>query len=295
MLWRSVAAAGIPSFGRIVTSWQVAPSVLGSCAVAAALYALGVARLARPWPVRRSFAFATGLLAVLLALDSGVDVYADSLVSIHMVQHLVLTIVAAPLLAAGAPMRLALGAAGRRTRRRLVCVIASGPGRLLSHPVSSWLLFVGLIVGWHLSPLYDLSVRHELLHDLEHLALLTTAVLFWAQVLRADPFSRPLGAVGRLLYLLAAMPAMSVIGVWLVIAHTARYPAYVSSAHALGVLPLYDQYLAGVIMWVGDALIGVVSLVIVGGALLREDQRAAARDAYGSASAASVEVGGWLR
>src|SRR5579862_6005920 len=132
MVWRSIVAAGIPSFGRIVTSWQVAPSVLGSCAIAAALYALGVARLARPWPARRIFAFGTGLLAVLLALDSGLDLYADSLVSIHMVQHLVLTLVAAPLLAAGAPMRLALGAAGRSARRRLVAVIASGPGRLLS-------------------------------------------------------------------------------------------------------------------------------------------------------------------
>jgi putative membrane protein len=295
VLEASIVAAGIPSVGRIVTSWQPAPAVLVSCASAAVLYALGVARRSRPWPARRAFAFAVGLLAVVVALDSGLDVYADSLVSIHMVQHLVLMIVAAPLLVAGAPVRLALGAAHGPTRRRLAGILVSRPVRIITHPVSTWLLFIGLIVGWHLSPLYELSVRHELLHDLEHLLLLTTAVLFWAQVVRVDPLPRPLGAVGRLLYLLSAMPAMSVIGVWLVVAHGLRYPSYAAPAHALGVSPLYDQHVAGVIMWGGDALIGAITLLIACGALLREERRAAARDAYGAASGTPLEIGGGTR
>jgi putative membrane protein len=291
----SIVAAGIPSVGRVVTSWQPAPAVILSCASAAVLYALGVARRGRPWPARRTFAFAVGLLAVVVALDSGVDGYADRLVSIHMVQHLVLTIGAAPLLVVGAPVRLALGATHGPTRRRIAGVLASRSVRIITHPVSTWVLFIGLIVGWHLSPLYDLSVRHELLHDLEHLLLLTTAVLFWAQVVRVDPLPRPLGAVGRLLYLLSAMPAMSVIGVWLVVAHSPRYPSYAASAHALGVSPLYDQHLAGVIMWGGDALIGMITLLIACGALLQEERRAAARDAYGAATGTPVEMGGGTR
>ncbi len=295
MLEPGIVAAGTPSVGRIVTSWQPSVAVLADCAWAAVLYALGVVRRGRPWPARRSFAFALGLLAVVVALDSGLDVYADKLVSLHMVQHLVLILVAAPLLAAGAPVRLALGATRGSTRRRLVGVVASRPARILSHPASTWLLFVGLMLGWHLSPLYDLSVRHPLLHDLEHLLLLATAVLFWAQVVRADPLAHPLGPVGRLLYLLSAMPAMSVLGVWLVTAHSLRYPSYAAPAHALGVSPLHDQHLAGFIMWGGDALIGTVTLLIACCALLQEERRAAARDAYGAASGAPVEMGGGVR
>jgi putative copper resistance protein D len=286
---------GIPSVGRIVTSWQPAPAVLVSAAFASVLYALGVVRRGRRWPARRTFAFGVGLLAVVVALDSGVDVYADRLVSIHMVQHLVLALVAAPLLVAGAPVRLALGATHGPTRRRLAGVLVSRPVRIITHPVSTWILFIGLIVGWHLSPLYELSVSHELVHDLEHLLLLTTAMLFWAQVVRVDPLPHPLGAVGRMLYLLSAMPAMSVIGVWLVVDHGLRYPSYAAPAHALGVSPLYDQHLAGVIMWGGDALIGTITLLIACGALLQEERRAAARDAYGAALGTPVEMGGGTR
>jgi putative membrane protein len=270
----------MPSFVRIMSSWQPATAVLAGCGLAGALYALAAVRRRRRWPAYRTCAFVLGLAAVVVSLDSGVDVYADRLASIHMVQHLMLTLVAAPLLASGAPLTLALGAAHGQIRTGLVTIIGSATVTALTRPVSSWLLFVGVIVGWHLSPLYELSLAHPLLHDLEHLLLLATAVLFWAQVLRADPLPHPLGSLGRLLYLLAAMPAMSVIGVWLVISHTLRYPAYAAPARALGVSALHDQHLAGVIMWGGDALLGVITLAIACGALLAEERRAAARDAY---------------
>jgi cytochrome c oxidase assembly factor CtaG len=232
---------------------------------------------------------------VVVSLDSGLDVYSDQLASLHMVQHLALTLVAAPLLAAGAPVTLALGATRNRTRARLVRIIASAPVGALSRPVSSWLLFVVVIVGWHLSPLYDLSLRHPLLHELEHLALLTTAVLFWAQVVGVDPLRHRLGPIGRLLYLLAAMPAMSVIGLWLVASRTVRYPAYVVPTRMLGPSPLHDQHIAGVIMWGGDALLGAITLMIACAALLQEERRAAARDAHGTRPADTAVISGARR
>lgn len=292
MLGQLELAAGFPSLGRIATSWQPAPAVLAFCALAAALYSAGIVRRARPWPAQRTLAFMFGLLAVIVALDSGVEVYADQLVSIHMVQHLVLTLVAAPLLAAGAPVRLALGATRGAARSRLASTIASLPVRTLAHPPSSWLLFVGVIVGWHLSPLYDLSLRHPLLHELEHVVMLTTAMLFWAQVLGADPLPHRLGALGRLLYLLAAMPAMSVVGVWLVSSHALRYPAYGAPARALEISPLRDQHVAGVIMWGADALLGAIALAIACHALLQEERLAAARDSYAETGAPPVGLGG---
>ncbi len=289
----SIAARGLPSVVRILGTWQPAASVLVVCLLAAGLYALAVKQRGRPWPRRRTGAFGVGLLAVIVALDSGLDVYAGQLVSIHMIQHLVLTLVAAPLLAAGAPVRLALGATRGSARRRLAGALRSPTVRMLTHPGSTWLLFVGLIVGWHLSPLYDLSARDSLLHEVEHVLLLTAAVLFWMQVVRADPLPHALGPVGRLLYLLAAMPAMSIIGIWLVIAHTVRYPVYAASASRLGVSPLYDQHVAGVIMWGGDALIGAITLVLACGALLHDERRAAAREAHGaSGRTVAVDIGG---
>jgi len=289
---RSIFVIGAPSFNALATSWQPAPLVLAPALFAGGLYALGIVRRSRPWPARRSLAFAFGLVAVVFALDSGLDVYADRLASIHMVQHLVLTIIAAPLLAAGAPLRLALGATGGATRAGIVRVLASPPARTLSRPLTSWILFVGLMVGWQVSPLYDLSLRHPLLHDLEHVLLLGTAMLFWAQVVGVDPLPHSLGAVGRLLYLLAAMPAMSVIGVWLLVPGTLRYPAYAAFAQALGVSPLRDQHLAGMIMWGGDAVLGAITLLIACRALLGDERRAAARDAYGEAADGVVALPG---
>jgi putative membrane protein len=289
----AIAATGLPSAVRILSNWQPTASVLVLCVLAAALYALAVQQRNRPWPKRRTAAFGFGLLAVMVALDSGVDIYAAQLVSIHMIQHLMLTLVAAPLLAAGAPVRLALGATHGSARRRFAGALGSPPARMLAHPWSAWLLFVGFIVGWHLSPLYGLSARDALLHELEHVLLLAAGMLFWMQALRADPLPHGLGPVGRLLYLLAAMPAMSIIGVWLVVAHTPRYPAYAAAASQLGVSSLYDEHVAGVIMWGGDALIGAVTLVLACGALLREERRTAAREAYGEPRRTmAVDVGG---
>jgi putative membrane protein len=261
----------------------------------AGLYVLGVRRRRLAWPVKRTVAFGLGLMTVVGALNSGLESRADKLASVHMVQHLLLALVAAPLLAAGAPVRLALGATRGSTRSRLVGALAGRPVRAVTHPLAGWLLFVGLIVGWHLSPLYDLSVRHPLLHDLEHALLLTSALLFWAQVLSVDPLPHRLTPVGRVLYLLAAMPAMSVIGIWLVVARNLRYPLYAGPARALGVSALRDQHIAGVIMWGGDALLGVITLLIACQALLREERRAALRDAYREAAEVPIGMGGGAR
>ena len=291
----NVAAAGMPSLGRVLSSWQPTTTVLGACALAAGVYAIGIGRRGRPWPLRRTLAFASGLAVLVVSLDSGLDVYSERLASVHMVQHLALTVVAAPLLALGAPLTLALGATHGRTRARLAKIVRSAPLAALSRPAVSWLLFVGVIVGWHVSPLYDLSLRHPLLHELEHLVLLATAVLFWTQVVQVDPLPHRLGPIGRLLYLLTAMPAMSVIGVWLVVSQTVRYPAYLTPARALGLSALHDQHIAGVIMWGGDGLLGVITLGIACVALLQEERRAVARDAHQIRAGTRVRVGGAAR
>jgi len=88
------------------------------------------------------------------------------------------------------------------------------------------------------------------------------------------------------------MPAMSLIGVWLVDSRTVRYPAYLAPTRALGLSPLHDQHIAGVIMWGGDAVLGAITLMIACAALLQEERRAAARDAHGARRVAPGVIGG---
>lgn len=279
-----IAAAGAPGFGRLAMTWAVAPTVTAVAVVVAALYLAGAGRAQRRaagWPPRRTVAFLAGIAAIVVALESGLDVYGDELLSVHMVQHLVLTMVAAPLLVIGAPVTLALRALRGRPRAAAIAVARSRAFRALGHPLVAWGLFVGVMLVWHLSPLYGLAVEHDWLHELEHFLYLATGVLFWMPLLGADPAPHAPGWLGRLVYMLLAMPAMSVVGVVLASAQTVRYPVYLAPARELGISALADQHDAGGIMWVGGTLtMAVITLVIACYGLIADERRTRAAEAY---------------
>lgn len=271
--------SGAPSLGELASSWQLDPGLLASASAALGAYAWGVRR-ARRWPAHRSACFALGVGAVLLALCSGLDGWADRLLSVHMLQHLVLTLVAAPLLVAGAPLALALRALPREGRRPLARALRSRAARVLTHPLTTWSLLPAAMLASHLTGVYEATQTDPLLHAAEHVAFLAAAILFWLPLLGAEPLPRRLGAVGRLLYLMLAMPAMALPGVVLSIEQRVRYPAYLVPARALRLDALADQHLAGAIMWVaGSALAGLLTLLAAWLALLGEERRARAREA----------------
>lgn len=295
----ALAASGAPDVGRLASTWQVAPGLTAALALAAVLYLLGVRRAAaRPgggWPWRRTAAFLSGLAVIAVALESGVDTYADELLSIHMVQHLALTIVAPPLLVIGAPVMLALRTLRGDARGAAIAIVRSRVARALGHPLVAWSLFVGVMVAWHLTPLYGLAVEHEWLHELEHALYLATGVLFWMPVLGADPAPHAPGWTGRFVYMLLAMPPMGLIGALLAGSDSVRYPVYLAPARALGVSALGDQHSAGGIMWVGGTfLMALLILGIACGGLVAEDRRTRAAEAYADRrlAEASAAVGG---
>lgn len=248
----------------------------------AALYAL--AARGQTWPAHRTLAFTSGLLVLLAALGPPLDTEDTSLLSLHMVQHGLLTLVAAPLLVTGAPLRLALRRLAGGRRRALGRVLGSRPLHLLTRPAVGLALFTGALLGTHLTPVYDLAVRDDAVHVAEHALYLWTAVLFWVPLIAADPVRHAPGWLGRCVVLLLAAVPMGIVGALLDLSDRVRYPAYEAPARALHVSALADQHLAGAIMWVGGGLAATgLTVALVWSALAREERRQRAREAHATA------------
>jgi putative membrane protein len=230
-----------------------------------ALYLAG-ARRARGWPRARSAAFAGGLALLAVALASPLDARAERLLSAHMAQHLLLGLAAPLLVAAGAPVRLALAALGPRGRRWVARALHALPLR----PATGWAAFTAVMLGTHLTGVYELALRDPLIHAAEHLAYVLAGLLFWVPLVGADPLPHPPGPAAKLAWLMAAMPPMGLVGARLLTGGVA-YPSYPSLA---------DQRTAAGLMWGAGSLLLAAALVwIVFAALVREEQRQRRREA----------------
>lgn len=203
-------------------------------------------RRGRRWPLGRTACFLGGLAVLLVAVDSGIGAEADEYLSAHMVEHMLIWLAAAPLLVAGAPVRLALFALGRSGRRRLSTALHSRAVVALTGPVVSTLLFSAVIVVSHLPAVYDLTLENDLAHVTEHALYLLTACLVWAPLIGADPLPHRLRASGRCLCVLACMVPMAAVSIWLLAAGAPLYEPY-EAALGRGAA-LDDQRLAGAIM-----------------------------------------------
>jgi cytochrome c oxidase assembly factor CtaG len=226
------------------------------------------------WPLGRTLAWGAGAAALALALSPPLHAWADARLSGHMVVHLLLTMVAAPLLVAGAPVRLALRSLARRGRHRLAAVLHSPAARLVAQPAFGWAAFTAVLLATHLvTPVYDLAVRNPAVHALEHLAYLTVALVYWAPLVGADPLPVRPGSAGRIAWLLASMPPMGLVGAWL-LSGPARYAAYAGPG------ALADQREAASIMWAGSTLVlALATVALTFAALLAEERRQQRRDA----------------
>jgi putative membrane protein len=281
---------------QLVADWTLDPLALGAVLIAAGAYLAGARRVGRRWPARRTAAFLAGLAALLVASQSGIEPWSERLLAVHMVQHLLITMLAALGLVAGAPMTLALKALPGAGRRALARVLHGRVGACLGHPVVAWSGFAAVLLVTHLPAVYDLALHDPPLHALVHGLYLWAALLFWAPVVAVDPVPRPLSAVGAVAYLVSAMAPMSVIGAALVTSAHVAYPHYVATARALDVSALADQHAGGAIMWLGGGLVMVVAtLAGAWTALLREERRARAREAYADVRSAPPSIPGAAR
>jgi putative copper resistance protein D len=217
------------------------------------------------------------LAVVAVALLSPVDTYADALLSVHMAQHVLLTLVAAPLLLLGQPGALALRVVAPERRRRWLAVGHGRVARLASSPVLAWTGFAA--AGWviHFSPLFDAALRSQPVHALEHVLFLGTALLFWWPVVGGHPGRRPLPHPVRLLYLGVAMPQNTFLALAVLGANGVLYSHYADLARPWGPSPLADQRQGAGLMWVAGDLLLLVSVLLVAGAWAGHEQRTTER------------------
>src|SRR5256886_10749363 len=180
------------------------------------MYVSGLRRLqarGRSWPVARTITFLSGLAVIMIATESGLAAYDRVLFSLHVVQHILLGMVAPLLLVLGAPITLALQAGSRASQRRILRVLRSTPVRVLTHPLTAWLLFSTSIVTLYFTPLNELSLRNGWFHVATHAYFLLAGGLFLAHVVGLDPIPHALGSGARLLYAAVSFPLPTSLGV----------------------------------------------------------------------------------
>jgi putative copper resistance protein D len=294
---RAAAHGGIapaPSLPGVLLQWRLEPLVMIGLLAAAAGWLLLSRRVARahpgrPHPPWRHAAFLGGLAVIALALTSPVEAYAGELFSVHMLQHMLLQLVAAPLLLLGAPATLALRAAAPSVRRWLLALLHSRVAAVLSFPLLAWVLFAAVNWGWHFSSLYDQALEISWVHDLQHVTFLGAALLFWWPVVGADPARWRLPHPVRLFYLFLAMPQNSFLGIDLMSAPAALYPHYQTNLRDWGPTPAVDQSIGGMLMWVGGDVVFLLAMGLVVAAWVRaEDRRTAREDARDDARLSHV-------
>jgi cytochrome c oxidase assembly factor CtaG len=269
----------------VLQSWDWSPATLAALAVAAVVYWRGWRQLQRvgerrPSPARLA-AFMIGLLTIYVALASPLDAFSYFLLSIHMVQHDLLLFVAPPLIWLAEPeLPLLLGVPGAVRRYWLGPVVRNRTVRRffawLTHPKTALVTFVLVLWGWHMPPLYDLTLRSPLAHDLEHACFFYAGLVFWWPVVSPYP-ARPAWSRWLLLpFLFFAGIQGAALSFWLIFTNHVLYRHYLQMPRITGLSPLEDQSWAGMLMLVPGLLIGVAAAWIVTLRLLRPRRAAAA-------------------
>lgn len=249
--------------GSFLTSWSPDPLLVNLLALAAVAYALGLraaARRGRRRPSRwRIAAYYGGLAAVTVALLGPLDTWNDELFFIHMLQHLVVMIVAAPLLLLGRPVQVTLQALPPKQSSLLVRILflRAGPRRaatLLTHPLTVFALYNLNLALWHWPPMYVAALESELVHEIEHAAFFGTALLFWWVII--DPVPRHHRAEPHWQFGMCFGTCMigGLVAAALTLANRVLYPFYLDAGRPWGISPMTDQQLGGGIMWISGAL-----------------------------------------
>jgi cytochrome c oxidase assembly factor CtaG len=268
-----------PTLASLAFGWQLEPLVAGPLLALAIGWLLLVRRVRRlhpehPVPIGRTAAFFAGLATIAVALLSGVARYDTTLFSVHMVQHLLLMLVAAPLLAFSAPVTQVLRAASPGVRQGwLIPVLHSRVVEAIGHPVVAALTFTVVVWGSHFTGLFELALEDQGVHELEHAAFLAAAMIFWWPVIGADPARRRMAFPVRALYLLVQVPVNSFLGMAFVFAPAPLYAHYAGLGSPYGIDALADQQLAGGIMWLAGDVVFIAGILGIIAAWMRHEQR----------------------
>ncbi len=267
----------------LLTEWSFEPLPAIGVGLAAAWY-LGAVRRLRArgdrWSGWRTFWFVgAGLGAIVLATQSALAAYDTVLISVHMVQHMVLNMIAPICLALGAPVTLALRTLSPRPRGWLLAAIHSRVARVLTFPLVAAAIFVAQPWVLYYTGLYEATLRNPVLHDLNHLHFLLVGCLWFWVILGLDPLPRRVPYPMRMLAVFVTLPFHAWLGVTIMSASTLIAPDwYFELGRDWGQSPIADQRLAGGILWVSGELIGLAILGVLFVQWMRESEREARRE-----------------
>lgn len=247
-------------------AWTFDPAVVAALVLTGALYLRGwsVLRGYRRPPVvaRQAVSFSCGLLLLGVALVSPLDALSGTLLSAHMVQHLILMLLAPPLLVYGRPGLVVWMGLPRTVRegasRRSPAL--SPIARWFTRPLVAFGLYTVFLYGWHAPTLYDAALANPTIHAAEHLCFLAVSLLVWRLVIDPAPRRRcPYPAAMVLTF--GVLLVSAALGALIALSPTLIYPAYRTTAPLWGLRPITDQQLAGAIMWVPPGGVYLVTIV----------------------------------
>lgn len=249
--------------------------------LAAGLYLYGVHRLrARgdKWPVSRTLTFVgLGLGTLAFVTLSGLGAYDTTLISVHMVQHMGLSMVAPIFLALGAPVTLALRALDKRPRRVLVRILHSRVAKVLANPLFAFGIFVLNPFALYFSGLYELTLRNPLVHELMHAHFIATGCLFFWPLIGRDPLPGRWPYPARALLMILSVPFHTVLGLSIMQSTTLLGGDWYQGLGLSWTDPKADQVTAGGVLWAGGELVSVVMLAVLVAQWIKQARLEAAR------------------
>ncbi len=276
-----------PSLGAFVSEWSLAPLPLVLTVWGVGLYVLGVVVMRRRgdrWPVGRTLAFVVGGMgSFYVATSSGLAAYDTTLVSIHMVQHMVLSMVVPLMLALGAPITLALRTLPARPRRWLLGVLHSRVAKVLSFPPLAFGLYVVSPWALYFSGWYEASLQSVYVHEMMHVHLVLVGTLFFWPLMGVDPLPGRVGYPFRVLLTVMTLPFHAFLGVTIMGQETLLGGDWYPSLHDGPMAswlpdPYEDQELAGGILWGAGDFVGIMFFVVLFTQWVRSSVREAKRE-----------------
>ena len=247
----------------VLSSWKLYPFLLSSLFLVGFIYTRGWRIVSRQLPTRfpawRLTGFFTGLLTLYIAAASPLDAFAGFLLQVHMIQHLLFTVVAPPLILLGAPFVPILRGMPRIWAREIVASLLNGPlGRNCSsffgRPIVAWIFFVSSMLIWHIPGIYDRALYYDSWHAFEHFCFFSSGLLFWHHIILPWPARNKQSRWWILLYILSADLANTFLAAFLTFYDQPLYATYEVVPRLWGITAIDDQVVAGVIMWVPGSI-----------------------------------------
>ncbi|KUN67401.1 hypothetical protein AQJ46_24300 [Streptomyces canus] len=250
--------------------WSADPFFLVACLLALGLYAWGVVRLRRrgdSWPVGRTVSYVVGVLTIALMMCTGLNDYGMVMFSVHMVQHMVISMLSPILILLGAPVTLALRALpvagkGRKgPRELLLALLHSRYMRIITHPAFTIPLFIASLYALYFTPIFDFLMGSKTGHIAMMVHFLAVGVVFFWPIIGVDPGPQRPGYLMRMLELFAGMPFHAFFGIALMMASEPMVETFKNPPASLGIDALSDQNYAGGIAWAFSEIPSVLVLI----------------------------------